>query len=94
MNRRANGWGHRGRCATSNLDHNQTAVDKPSGSRHRASALDQLFNIFTMPIFWNLADLVMRPHPDGITLGGMVVSRLEQADDIVVFSTSPLAVQY
>ncbi|EPS95417.1 hypothetical protein FOMPIDRAFT_1085762, partial [Fomitopsis schrenkii] len=47
------------------------------------------------PILWNLflSDLAMRQHVDDSTLAGVSVSHLEQADDIVVFSTSMAAVQ-
>ncbi|EPS99372.1 hypothetical protein FOMPIDRAFT_1096272, partial [Fomitopsis schrenkii] len=48
------------------------------------------------PILWNLflSDLTMRRHAvDDVALAGVSVSHLEQADDIVVFSTSLATVQ-
>ncbi|TFY64262.1 hypothetical protein EVJ58_g2749 [Rhodofomes roseus] len=48
------------------------------------------------PILWNLflANLLLRTSPDDVVLAGVAVSHMEQADDIVIFTTTECALRH
>lgn len=72
------------------------SCDETIRSRELTAAFKSLIGVLTgdtaSPMLWNIyfADLadVFEPDSDDITLNGRPVSHLEQADDVVLFSTT------